>query len=405
MLGMNHRSIILALSCTCLITALETSAQQLTNTSAGPSRQRTPNDNLKSLEVLSDHRVSFRIYAPKATEVSVTGDWVSQGLGAAGPLKKDESGVWSITVGPLPPDFYSYMLTVDGVRTADPKNALIKPGVASLDNMFLVPGPEASYAENKSVPHGVIRQVWYSSETLGAQRRMHVYTPPGYDQGTERLPVFYLLHGGGDDDAGWSTIGRAGFILDNLLAEGKAKPMIVVMPNGSLPRPATGPGTNPGSSAPEDVAARAALQERFTSELLRDIAPFVEANYRTLPGRENRALAGLSMGGGQALRIFMKQPDQFGYVAIWSAGLFGQKPDEFEERNSGFLKQSSKINEELKLVSICVGDQDFALAGSRSLDAVFTKSELKHEMHVSAGGHTWINWRHYLQDLTPRLFR
>ena len=372
-------------------------AQAATNPPSFPRRTPTPNDTLKSLEVLPDKRVAFRIYAPKATEVTLTGDWVAQGLGKAGSLVKDDKGVWSLEVGPLPPDFYSYSLTVDGVRTVDPRNALIKQGVSSLENMFLLPGPEAAYADNQSVPHGVIRQVWYASSTLGMQRRMHVYTPPGYDQGRDSLPVFYLLHGGGDEDSGWSTIGRAGFIIDNLLAAQKARPMIVVMPNGSLPRP-EGP-------APADAAARAALQDRFTNELLKEVVPFVEKNYRVKTGRDNRALAGLSMGGGQTLRVFTTHPDQFAYVAIWSAGLFNQKPEDFEQRNTEFFKQCDTLNQQLKLVSISVGDQDFALNGSKSMDEVFTRNHLKHEMHISSGGHTWINWRHYLAELGPKLFQ
>src|SRR5262249_18112454 len=157
-------------------------------------------------------------------------------------------GVWSITVGPLPPDFYSYSFMVDGVRTLDPKNAMIKQGVTSLDNMFFLPGEAAAFEDNKTVPHGEVRQVWYQSSTLGMQRRMHSYMPAGYDSGKERYPVFYLLHGGGDEDSGWSTIGRAGYILDNLLAAKKARPMIVVMPNGSLPRPTNLPPVTPGAT-------------------------------------------------------------------------------------------------------------------------------------------------------------
>ena len=189
---------------------------------------------------------------------------------------------------------------VDGVRTIDPKNPVIKQGVNSLDNMVFVPGEAAAFEDQQGVPHGEIRKVWYQSSTLGEARRLHIYFPPGYESGKGRYPVFYLLHGGGDEDSGWSTIGRAGFVLDNLLAAKKAKPMIVVMPNGSLPRPASLPPATPG--APPDPAVTAALQERFTSELLKDIVPFVEKNYRVLPGSANRALAGLSMGGGQTLR-------------------------------------------------------------------------------------------------------
>src|SRR3954451_22357581 len=194
-----------------------------------PRREPTPNDALVSPETLPDRKVTFRIFAPKASDVAVRGDWQT---GPAVKLEKDDKGVWSATVGPLTPDFYSYAFTVDGVRTLDPKNATIKQGLASLDNMFFLAGPEADFQDNKPVPHGDVRKVWYQSGTLKGQRRMHVYTPPGYDEGTDKYPVFYLLHGGGDEDSGWSTVGRAGFILDNLIAGGKAKPMIVVMPNG-----------------------------------------------------------------------------------------------------------------------------------------------------------------------------
>ncbi|MFN0086629.1 MAG: alpha/beta hydrolase-fold protein, partial [Blastocatellia bacterium] len=280
-------------------------------------RQPTPNDTLVSPETHSDKRVTFRIYAPKAHEVGLRGDWM-EGAGTVR-LEKDDKGIWSAVVGPLTPDFYSYAFIVDGVRVIDPKNAMIKQGVTSLDSMFLLPGDEAAFEENRAVPHGEIRKVWYQSSTLGMQRRMHIYFPPGYESGGERYPVFYLLHGGGDEDSGWSTIGRAGFILDNLIAEKRARPMIVVMPNGSLPRPANLPPATPG--APPDPAVTAALQERFTNELIKDVAPFVEKSYRVLPGRDNRAIAGLSMGGGQTTRVITSHPDQFAYVAVWSAGV------------------------------------------------------------------------------------
>ena len=365
-------------------------------------RQPTPNDTLVSPEVHSDNRVTFRIYAPKASEVAVTGDWIYHGLGEGGPLEKDDQGVWSITVGPLPPDYYSYSFSVDGVRTIDPKNAMIKQGVRSLDSMFLLPGSEAAYADNQQVPHGAIQQVWYSSSTLGQQRRLHIYTPPGYEHGDDPLPVFYLLHGGGDEDSGWSTIGRAGFVLDNLLAKRKAKPMIVVMPNGSLPRPEGLRIAERGT--PEYAKQMAELRSRFTNELMNDVVPFVEKNYRVQKGRDHRAIAGLSMGGGQTLRVFTSHPDQFGYVAIWSAGIGGQSAEEFAERNADFLSQAKAINEKVKLVSITVGDQDFALNGSKTLAEAFHKNGIKHELNITGGGHTWINWRHYLNDLAQRIF-
>jgi enterochelin esterase family protein len=264
--------------------------------------------------------------------------------------------------------------------------------------MVLVAGKEAEFEENQKVPHGEIRQVWYQSTTLNMQRRMHIYTPPGYDSSQERYPVFYLLHGGGDEDSGWSTVGRAGFILDNLLAERKAKPMLIVMPNGSAPR---GAGRGPAATAAQ---APGASREWFTTELLKDIIPFVEKNYRVLPERENRALAGLSMGGGQTLRLITTHPDQFAYVGVWSAGI-GQNAEAFAKQNAAFLDQADKINKEVKLFSISVGDKDFTFAGSKNLAEVLNKHGIKSELHVSGGGHTWINWRHYLNDFAPRLFR
>lgn len=388
------RTLALALLASIAVAAPRASAQ-------GPQRRQTPNDTLKSTEVGPDKKVTFRIYAPKADEVSVGGDF-----GQGGKMTKDEQGVWSITVGPLVPDFYSYTFTVDGVKTIDPKNAMVKPGLGGLDSLFLVPGDEAAFEETKDVPHGEVRAAWYRSGTLGMPRRIHVYTPPGYEAGSGKYPVLYLLHGAGDDDQGWSTIGRAGFILDNSIAEKKAVPMIVVMPNGSLPRanlparPAAG-----ATPSPEARAAMEAIQNRFTDELLKEIVPFVEKTYRVKEGVENRALAGLSMGGGQTLRVVTTNPDKFAYVAIWSAGLFGGNAEQWEQRNEAFLAAADRVNGAVKRMEICVGDKDFALAGSKALAGVLEKRGIKHEVHISGGGHTWINWRHYLNELAPKLFR
>ncbi len=366
-----------------------------------PQRPRTPNDTLKSTEVAPDKKVTFRIYAPKAEEVTLSGDF-----GRGGPMTKDAEGVWSLTIGPLAPDFYSYIFTVDGVRTVDPKNALVKPGLSSLDSMFLVPGEEADFEATQAVPHGEVRTVWYPSSTLDMPRRMHVYTPPGYETGSDKYPVFYLLHGGGDDDSGWSTIGRAGFIVDNLIATKKAVPMLVVMPNGSLPpakdmppRPARGQ-----TPSPEFAKAMEAVMMRFTSELVKDVIPVVEKTYRVKTGSENRALAGLSMGGGQTLGLLITKPDHFGYVGIWSAGLFGGNADAWEKRNETFLAAADRLNSTLKRLEIVVGDQDFTLAGSKALSEVLKKRGIEHDLRITGGGHTWINWRHYLNELAPKLF-
>jgi enterochelin esterase-like enzyme len=367
-----------------------------------PPRRATPNDTLKSAEVAPDKKVTFRIYAPKADEVTVGGDF-----GPGGKMTKDEQGVWSLTVGPLAPDLYSYTFTVDGVRTVDPKSALVKQGVSTLESMVLVPGEEAEFQAAADVPHGEVRAAWYRSGALEMPRRMHVYTPPGYEGGDAKYPVFYLLHGGGDEDSGWSTIGRAGFILDNLIAAKKAVPMIVVMPNGSLPPPKDMPARPaPGEApSPEFRAAMEKMQDRFTDELLKEVIPAVEKTYRVKTGRENRALAGLSMGGGQALRVLVTHPEEFAYVGIWSAGLFGGNAGRWEEQNKDFLAAKDKPNGAIKRLEVVVGDQDFALPGSKSLSEILKKHGIEHGLRITGGGHTWINWRHYLNELAPKLFR
>jgi enterochelin esterase family protein len=368
-----------------------------------PRRQPTPNDGLKSTEVGPDKKVTFRIYAPKADEVSIGGDF-----GRGGKMTKDDKGVWSLTVDPLTPDFYSYTFIVDGVRTVDPKNPMIKQGLSGLDSLFLVPGDEAEFEATKDVPHGEVRSVWYRSSTLDQLRRMHVYTPPGYEQSDARYPVFYLLHGGGDEDSGWSTIGRAGFILDNLIAAGKALPMIVAMPNGSLPQPQDMPARPAPGDTPsaEFRAAMEKMQSRFTSELLKDVVPAVEKTYPVKAGRDNRALAGLSMGGGQTLRVLVTHPDEFAYVGIWSAGIGRGTAEQWEKQNEEFLAAKDKSSSgAIKRLEIAVGSQDFALAGSKALSEILKKHGVEHDLRISGGGHTWINWRHYLNELAPKLFR
>jgi enterochelin esterase-like enzyme/predicted esterase len=361
--------------------------------------------NIISPEILADHRVTFRINAPKASDVAINGDF----LQGSQKLTKDDTGLWSLTVGPLTPDLYTYNLSVDGVSTIDPRNANIKQGISSLSNTFFVEGPESKFESNTSVPHGEIRQVWYSSKTLDSQRRMHVYTPPGYDAspGT-RYPVLYLLHGGGDEDSGWSTIGRAAFIVDNLIADGKAKPMIIVMPNGSLPRPVIAPNSSaaaPGTPlTPEQARAREGFQDRFTNELMKEIIPAVEKNFRVVAEPGSRALAGLSMGGGQTLRVATQHAEQFGYFAVWSMGV-GNDLADWQKRNEVFLSRGAELNKSIKLFSVRVGDKDFLLASAKNLDVILTKAGIEHEFKISGGGHTWINWRQYLADLGPRLFQ
>lgn len=372
-------------------------------------------NTLVSPETLPDGRVTFRIYAPKASEVTLDGDWVAQGLGAGGPLQKDEQGVWSITVGPLPADFYMYTLTVDGVLTIDPQNREIKQGTSPLKNILFVPGDEARFEETRPVPHGEVRTVWYDSPAVGGVRSMRVYTPPDYDLSDQTYPVLYLIHGGGDDDRAWSTIGRANFIMDNLLAEGKAKPMIVVMPNGTVARPGfsyrlVGADRYSPAAIKARIEAISKLHDTFVDDLLNTIMPLVENRYRVRASRDQRAIAGLSMGGAETLRVAPRRVDLFAYIGVFSMGLqvggdAGVNTD-FEERNADFFADPDRTNQLVKLFWIGAGENDRTITdGARRLDATLTRRGIRHEFHETAGGHTWINWRKYLRDFAPLLFR
>ncbi len=354
---------------------------------------RTPNDTLKSPQVLPDNRVMIQLYAPKASEVTVSGDFLAGR--PAQKLTKADNGVWLVAVGPLRPDYYTYTLLVDGVRTADPKNPVIKQGIASLENVLLVPGSETAFEDNRAVPHGELRQVWYDSKTLGQMRRMHVYTPPGYDKGSAKYPVFYLLHGGGDDDSGWPTVGRTGFILDNLLAAGKAKPMVVVMPNGSMP---------PAPGAPNPAQGLTRMRALFADELLKEVMPYAEKNYRVLTNRENRAIAGLSMGGFQTLDVTLSHPELFNYVGVMSSGFFGQSIDEAPTRYAPALSDPN-FNKNKKLFWVAIGKDDFVMDANKKTLALLDKSNIRYQYKETEGGHTWINWRQYLNELMPMLFR
>ncbi|AUD01553.1 esterase [Spirosoma pollinicola] len=358
-----------------------------------PQRTPTPNDTLKSPKVMDDKRVAIQIYAPKASEVTVGGDFLSGGKPVS--LTKNEQGVWSAIVGPLRPDYYSYTLMVDGVRTMDPKNPVIKQGISSLENMMAVPGAETAFEDNKAVPHGEVREVWYSSGSLNMMRRMHVYTPPGYEKGNTKYPVFYLLHGAGDDDSGWNTIGRAGFIIDNLIAAGQAKPMIVVMPNGSMPMPPT---------AGMNGQMMNTMRSMFANDFLNDIMPTVEKTYRTLTNRENRALAGLSMGGFQTLDVSLTRPELFNYVGVFSSGFFGASIDEAETKYAKALNDPA-FNKNKKLFWVGIGKDDFVMDANKKTLALLDKHQIKYQYKETTGGHTWINWRQYLNEYTPLLFK
>jgi len=383
---------------------------------AGPALAWAQPATLKSPEVLPDHRVVFRILAPKANSVEVTGDFVTQGLAPAGKLTKDERGVWSTTVGPLPPDLYAYVFNVDGVRTIDPKNGIVKQGIDTmpggpLDNLVYIPGPETAFEDNTQGPHGEVRQVWYFSKNLNTMRRLHIYTPPGYEQGTAKYPVLYLIGGGFDNDSAWNSIGRVNFIMDNLINANKAKPMIVAMPSESVELPPgvqmpQSRGTTP-SGRPDQSASLNVQYDAFGEDLLHSVIPFVEGRYRVVATQPNRAIAGLSMGGGETLRVAPQNIDMFAHIGVFSMGWHDHINPDFETRNEQkFFAHPEQTNKVVKLFWIGCGKKDALIGdGDRRLSELLTRRGIKHVFNETEGAHTWIEWRAYLREFAPLLFR
>ena len=339
--------------------------------------------NVQSPEVSPDHHVTFRILAPKATEVTLTGDWL--GTTPAPKLTKDEHGVWSVTVGPLEPSIYIYNFNVDGMAIADPVNPRMKLRARTSASLVEV-GEDGAFWEPHDTPHGTVEINWEKSKAInGETRAIWIYTPPDYAKSTRRYPVLYLLHGSNDTAAGWTMAGNANFVLDNLLADRKMQPMIVVMPFGHA-APFPGGANNDGL---------------FEEYLLKDVMPTVEAHYRVAPGRDNRAIAGLSMGGGQSLKIGLGHLDLFSAVATFS----GAVPGDFETRFAALLKDPKGTNQKLKVLWIGCGQQDSLFPRSKNLSDLLTKYEVKHIFHPTDGVHNYTVWRKYLAEYAPLLFR
>ena len=350
-----------------------------------------------SPEVNADKTVTLRFRAPKAQQVTLIGELD----GRPYPMTKDEAGVWSVTIGPLAPDVYNYQFNVDGVIAMDPVNPAVKLGFGNFPpaNMFEIPGDE--FDDARSVPHGTVRIETYHSKALGVPRTLWVYTPPGYDSGNTRYPVFYLLHGSGNIESSWMLTGRANYILDNLIAVGKAKPMIIVNPFGyarqgvnlAPEKPVAGPAPAPGSSP-----AGGGL---FGKDVLEDVIPFVESKFRTLKDADNRAIGGLSMGGGHTVQIGFPNTDKFHSIIVMSAGATNA-----EENYPSFFKDAAATNKKLKLLWVGVGKDDaLVMKGSEALKASLEKGGIKHTYRLTEGRHEWVVWRHHLREVAPLLFR
>jgi Enterochelin esterase and related enzymes len=377
-----HRRLILASSALAAMFASAVPAQ-------APRREATVSDTLQSPEVTPDHHVIFRMFAPKASEVTLTGDWL--GAAPAPKLSKDERGVWSVTLGPFEPSIYIYSFHVDGVAIPDPVNPRIKLRARTSASMVEVKDDTPAFWEARDVPHGTVEINWEKSKVIaGETRAIWIYTPPDYGKTARPYPVLYLLHGSNDTAAGWTMAGNANFVLDNLFAGGKAVPMIVVMPFGHA--------TPFGARAPQGQVTNDALFEDY---LLRDVIPTTEARYRVSPGRQNRAIAGLSMGGGQSLRIGLGHLDLFSAVASFS----GAVPADFETRFAALLKDSQGANQKIKTLWIGCGQQDSLFARSKNLSELLTKYQVRHIFHPTDGVHNYTVWRKYLAEYAPLLFR
>ena len=334
----------------------------------------------RSPEFLPDGRVTFRIAAPAATDVRITGEF----LKAPEALRKDEKGVWSVTVGPVAPEMYFYQFSVDGVVMSRLR----------LD----VPGASPRFFDLRPVAHGAVEQRWYDSKTVHGVRRVFIYTPPNYARSSERYPVLYLFPGAGGDESGWTENGRANLILDNLIADGKLKPLVVVMPYGYAYPP-----TSPLAEGPDAMKRQ---RDGFSRDLIEDLIPFVQAQYRVYADRDHRAIAGLSLGGGQALGIGLTHTDVFSRVAGFSAALGAvTAPQAGGLDFKSLFTDATKMNERLKLLWVGCGTEDTLFDSNKAFAELLHTSGIKHTFRVSDGAHTWQVWRRYLNEVAPLLFQ
>lgn len=367
--------------------AAQEKADTKSDAKAAETPRPAPPAPIVSPQVSADRKVTFRLRAPNAKEVTLSGSLARQVK-----LTRDDQGVWSgTTANALPPELYEYAFMVDGLRIADPNNANIQPMRSPTTSIFDIPGDPPLVHDFQNVPHGTVRVHHYRSKATDSIRRMHVYTPPGYDKDqAASYPTLYLFHGSGDNDACWSVYGRANWILDNLIAQGKAKPMVCVLTDGHASNPNASTNPNAGTLGRNAV---------FQKDLLEEVVPFVEANYRVKADRLNRAIIGLSMGGGQSLGIGLNHLDKFAWVGGMSSSL--RDPD---QSIPGLLADPNGANEKLKILWIACGKDDRLVAGARTLSTMLKEKGIRHTYVESDGAHEWPVWRKYLAQFAPLIF-
>jgi enterochelin esterase-like enzyme len=413
---MNIRKVNLSACALLIIAAGAGKAQPPQAAGPGAGRGAAP-ARVVSPEVLPDSRITFRLRAPNANEVVVNGNW-PDGRGLK--MTRGEGGIWSVTTAPVLPEIWTYTISVDGVAMLDPGNMWVVRDTAPRMNSLLVPGPGTAVFQPAKVPRGTLSAVWYPSPVTKADRRMMVYTPPGYATSNAKYPVLYLFHGGSGHEETWSLMGVTDVAMDNLIAQGKVKPMIVAMPNANWNAAAV-----PGVPVPASVAAAAGRggergaggppagggqnYDQAVEDIVNGEIPYIESHFRALTGRENRAIAGLSMGGGIAINVGLKRLDVFAYVGEFSSGMFGgvggYAAYDIEKISPGFLKDSAATNKKLKALYFSCGTEDPRMPFQTKAVEELKSKGIKLAFKGFPGAHEWRVWRNSLVDFTPMLFR
>lgn len=359
-------------------------------------------EKLVSPQINDDKSVTFRLYAPKAVRVEVTGDFLPKGIAAA-EMNEDDQGVWSYTTETsLAPELYSYSFMVDGQRITDPSNVYQLRDVTTITNIFIVDDGNSLYSVN-NVAHGTVAKVWYESSAMGMSRRLTVYTPAGYETSAKLYPVLYLLHGMGGDENAWSELGRATQILDNLIAQGKAEPMIVVMPNGNASQEAAPGETAQGLAQPSFMLPK--TMDGSFEIAFPEIVNFIDKTYRTRRHKASRAIAGLSMGGFHAMHISKEYPDMFDYVGLFSAAIFRGDAEKSEVYAGMEDKLKMQFAKHPKLYWIAIGCDDFLYKENVEYRKLLENNDIPYDYFESQEGHIWKNWRIYLSRFVPQLFK